>query len=325
MVGAGLLCAALAFASARPQSGAAAVPPSSNWPSFRGPNAAGVADGAELPEAFSGVDGTNLAWRTEIPGLAHSSPVVWGDRVYVTSAVSEGPPQRFLAELPDSRESITDPTPHRWVVMALDKRSGEVLWERTAAEGVPRTGRLRKGSFNNSTPATDGTHVVALFGSQGLFCYDSDGNLLWQADLGVLDAGWFFDPTFQWGTASSPIIHEGAVIVQVDVHDGSFIAAFDVQDGSELWRTPRDEVPSWATPTIATTPQRTEVVTNGGRAVRAYDVSTGEPLWSLSPSSEIFGLSADAAAVRAATRRQRRHLAPGGSSRQPPGGMERAR
>jgi ribosomal protein S21 len=276
-------------APARPQaaSGGAAPTQSSNWPSFRGPGAGGVADGLELPEAFSGVDGVNLAWRAEIPGMGHASPVVWGDRVYITSAVSEAPPQRYLAELPDSRESIVDRTTHRWVIMALDKRNGDVLWERTAAEGVPRTGRQRKGSFNNSTPATNGTHVVALFGSQGLFCYDSEGNMLWQVDLGVLDAGWFFDPTFQWGTASSPIIQGDQVIVQVDVFGGSFIAAFDLADGSERWHTPRDEVSSWATPTAVVTPERTEIITNGGRAIRAYDAATGEQLWMLSPSSEI--------------------------------------
>ena len=275
-------------APAHPQTASAgAAPQSSNWPSFRGPGALGVAYGSELPETFGGADGINLAWRTEIPGMGHASPVVWGDRVYVTSAVSEMPPQRYLAELPDTRESIVDPTTHRWVVMALDKRSGEILWERTAAEGVPRTGRLRKGSFNNSTPATNGTHVVALFGSQGLFCYDSEGDLLWHVDLGVLDAGWFFDPTFQWGTASSPIIEGDQVIVQVDVFGGAFIAAFDLADGTERWRTPRDEVSSWATPTAVVTPERIEIVTNGGRAIRAYDAATGEQLWMLSPSSEI--------------------------------------
>ncbi len=266
----------------------AATAPVSNWPSFRGPGGSGVADGAELPDVFSGVDGTNLAWSTEIPGLAHASPIVWGDRVYVTSAVTSGPPQRFIAELPDSPESIADASSHRWIVMAIDKRTGEVLWERTAAEGPPRTGRLAKGSFNNSTPATDGQHIVALLGSQGLFCYDVDGNLLWHVDLGVLDAGWFFDPTFQWGMASSPVIHDGKVIVQADVRGGAFIAAFDVADGTELWRTARDEVSSFSTPAIVSSADGvTEIVTNGGRAVRAYDPATGEELWTLTPSSEI--------------------------------------
>jgi outer membrane protein assembly factor BamB len=265
----------------------ATPPQSSSWPQFRGLQAAGVADGADLPETFSGIDGTNLAWRTEIPGLAHASPIVWGDRVFVTSAVSEAAPQRYFAEAPDSRESIVDDTPHRWVVMALDAASGEVLWERTAAEGVPRAGRLRKGTFNNSTPVTDGAHVVALFGSRGLFCYDIEGNLQWQVDLGELRAGWFFDPTVQWGTASSPVIHDGKVIVQADVFGGSFIAAFALADGRELWRTPRDEISSWATPTVVTTPAGAEIVTNGGRAIRGYDAATGAMLWSLGPSSEI--------------------------------------
>lgn len=273
-----------------PQAEQAAPPPSApsaQWPSFRGPGASGVADGEDLPDLFDGAAGTNLAWKTEIPGFAHASPIVWDDRVYLTTAVSQTPPPRFFAEIPDTRESVVDENPHRWLVIAIDLSTGEILWERTAAEGAPRTGRLRKGTFNNSTPATDGEHIVALFGSQGLFCYDRDGNLLWHVDLGVLDAGWFFDPTVQWGTASSPIIHDGRVIVQVDVFAGSFLAAFDVADGSELWRTPRDEVSSWATPTVVEGPQGDEVVTNGGRAIRGYDAATGEPRWSLTPSSEI--------------------------------------
>lgn len=290
------LCAAPVTGTSNPGSGAVPAPqaasrptspPTGNWPQFRGPGAGGVADGADLPDTFNGIDRTNLAWSAEIPGLAHASPIVWGDRVYVTTAVGEGPPQRYLAELPDGRASVIDTAPHRWLVLALDRSTGELVWERTVAEGVPRSGRLQKGSFNNSTPATDGTHVVALFGSQGLFCYDADGNLLWQVDLGPLDAGWFFDPTVQWGTAASPVIHDGRVIVQADVFGGAFLAAFDVADGHELWRTPRDEVSSWATPTVVATPERTEIVTNGGRAIRAYDAATGAELWRLAPSSEI--------------------------------------
>lgn len=287
----GLLVAlSCAIVPASPTQGSQATPqssPAANWPSFRGPGASGVVEGADLPESFDGVAGENLAWKTEIPGLAHASPIVWEDRVYVTTAVSETPPPRFFAEIPDTRESVVDQTSHRWLILAIDRGTGEVLWERTAAEGAPRTGRLRKGTFNNSTPATDGEHIVALFGSQGLFCYDRDGNLLWQVDLGLLDAGWFFDPTVQWGTAGSPILHDGKVIVQIDVFGGAFLAAFDVVDGAELWRTPRDEVSSWATPTVVAGPQGAEVVTNGGRAIRGYDAATGEQRWSLTPSSEI--------------------------------------
>ncbi len=283
-----LWCTALSGpAAGSPQAATGQAPPPANWPSFRGPGASGVADGPELPDTFSGVGGSGMLWKTEIPGMSHASPIVWEDRVYVTTAVSEAPPQRFLAELPDSAESIVDPTPHRWLVIALDRTTGEVIWERTAAEGVPALGRLRKGSFNNSTPATDGDHVVALFGSRGLYCYDREGELLWHVDLGVLDAGWFFDPTAKWGSASSPVIWNGRVIVQVDVHSGSFIAAFDVRSGQELWRTERDEVSSWATPTLVETATGAEIVANGGRAVRAYDPESGAELWSLAPSSEI--------------------------------------
>ena len=256
-----------------------------NWPSFRGPGGGGVVEGLELPESFNAPEGTNLAWRVEIPGLAHSSPIVWGDRVFVTTVVSGAGPMYFEPGPVTSPASIPGRGVHQWKVLALDRATGAVVWERNAVEAVPKTGRHPKSSFSNATPATDGEHLVAILGSQGMFCFDLEGNLLWRVDLGVLDAGWFFDPTLQWGSASSPVIWNDRIIVQVDVSAGSFIAAFDVSTGNELWRTPRDGGSSWSTPAVFEADGRAEIVANGSRAIRAYDPATGAELWSLAPTS----------------------------------------
>ena len=256
-----------------------------NWPSFRGPRGGGVVEGLELPESFNAPEGTNLAWRVEIPGLAHSSPIVWGDRVFLTTVVSGAGPMYFEPGPATSPVSIPGRGVHQWKVLALDRATGAVVWERNAVEAVPKTGRHPKSSFSNATPATDGEHLVAILGSQGMSCFDLEGNLLWQVDLGVLDTGWFFDPTFQWGGASSPVIWNDQVIVQVDVSAGSFIAAFDVSTGNELWRTPRDGGSSWSTPAVFEVDGRAEIVANGSRAIRAYDPATGAELWSLAPTS----------------------------------------
>ncbi|HXT21209.1 MAG TPA: PQQ-binding-like beta-propeller repeat protein [Thermoanaerobaculia bacterium] len=257
-----------------------------SWPSFRGAHAAGVAEGP-APTAWDAVAGTRILWKTEIPGLAHSSPVVWGDRVFVTTAVSTEADPTFRHGLYGDVDSVESKAEHSWRVLAIDRRTGKVLWERVAATGVPLVKRHMKATHANSTPATDGKHVVALFGSAGLYCYHVDGALLWKKDLGVLDAGWFYDPSYQWEHGSSPILHGNLVIVQADLQKGSFIAAFDLADGHQVWRTERQEIPSWATPSVFETSTRAELVTNATKQVRAYDPATGKELWHLTGNSEI--------------------------------------
>ncbi len=205
-----------------------------NWPSFRGAHASGVADGQNPPSSWNADSSLNMLWKTPIPGLAHSSPIVWGEKVFVTTAISNDPQSVFRHGLFGDVDSAEDASKHVWRVYCLDKRSGKILWEKTATEGVPKIKRHIKSSHASSTPATDGRHVVAFFGSEGLYCYDLDGKLLWKQDLGVLDAGWFYDPDYQWGTGSSPIIYENLVIVQCDVQKDSFIAAFDVNNGKQV-------------------------------------------------------------------------------------------
>ena len=257
-----------------------------NWPSFRGPRASGIAQGA-APMAWNVPGGTGVAWKTPIPGLAHSSPVVWGDRVFVTTAVSSDPKAQTRFGLYGDVEPSGDVSKHAWRVYALDRKTGRVLWERVAHEGTPTVKRHPKSSQASATPATDGIRVVAWFGSEGLHAYGVDGTPLWKQDLGVVDPGWFFDPDYQWNVASSPVIHGRMVILQVDRQQHSFIAAFEVETGKPVWRTERPEIPSWGTPTVVESAGRTEIVTNGTKAVRGYDAQTGRELWRLSPNSEI--------------------------------------
>jgi dipeptidyl aminopeptidase/acylaminoacyl peptidase len=258
-----------------------------NWPSFRGLNGSGVADGQFPPLNWDADKKLNVRWKTPIPGLGHSCPIVWGDRVYVTTAVSGDGKADFKPGLYGDVDSAKESAEHTWRVYCLDKRSGKVLWEQTACKGVPKVKRHIKASHANPTPATDGTHIVASFGSEGLYCYDRDGNLLWQKNLGVLDSGWFYDADYQWGFGSSPILYRDLVIVQCDGGKNSFLAAYRITDGKEVWRKSRDEIPSWGTPTIIEGSARTELVTNATKYARGYDPLTGEELWRLGRHSEI--------------------------------------
>jgi outer membrane protein assembly factor BamB len=258
-----------------------------NWPSFRGPNASGIADDQWPPAEWNLQTGQNVRWKTPIPGLGHSCPIVWDDRVYITTAVRADGKADLKVGLYGNVDSVSDTSEHAWKVYSLDKGTGRILWEQVAHQGVPRIKRHTKATHANSTPVTDGQHVVANFGSEGLYCYDRDGKLLWHRDLGTLDSGWFFDADYQWGFGSSPIIYQGLVIVQCDVGRGSFIAAYRVSDGEEVWRTPREEIPSWGTPTIVEGPQRVELVTNATKFARGYDPLTGTELWRLARQSEI--------------------------------------
>jgi outer membrane protein assembly factor BamB len=265
---------------------AAAPAAAQNWPSFRGPDASGVAPAASKPPVTWDVASSrNVSWKVAIPGLAHSSPIVWGNRVYVTTAVPDGSgsPRITIGAVDKAGiDSAKDMVAHTWRLMAVDVSTGRFAWDRTAHKGVPRLKRHVKASHASATPATDGRSIVALFGSEGLFCFDMNGTLKWRQDLGLMDVGLVDDPAYQWGPASSPTIFENLVIVQNDRHKDSFVAAYDLATGKEVWRTTHDEFPSWATPTIARGPSRVEIVTNGGKYIRGLDPRTGRELWRLS-------------------------------------------
>jgi len=275
-----LVCTALCLAASATVAGA------QNWPSFRGPQASGVGEGT-TPAAWNVEKSENVVWKTAIPGLAHSSPVVWGDRVFVTTAVSTEADPALRVGLYGDVDSVETKFEHSWRTYSLDKKTGKILWEKVAHVGMPKVKRHTKATHANSSPATDGKHVVALFGSAGLFVYDFAGKLLWKKDLGVLDSGWFYDPSYQWEFGSSPVIYKNLVILQIDVQKSSHLVAFDLKDGRQVWRTERDEIPGWSTPSVFETGKRAELVTNGTKGIRGYDPLTGKELWKLTPNSEI--------------------------------------
>ncbi len=256
-----------------------------HWPGFRGANRDGIGDGVDTVVEFDLETGDGVAWSIDLPGLGNSSPVVWGDRVYVTTAVAEGGSTPLRVGLTGSGEEVEENTEHRWLVLAYDKASGEKLWETEVGRGVPLTKRHFKATQANSSPATDGNHVVAVFPTAGLACLGVDGKLHWKHELGGLNAGGFNDPGLQWGFAASPIIHKNKVILQVDIHGDSYLAAWDLKSGKELWRTARPDVaPSWATPAVWSTAKGDELVTNAS-VIHGYDPETGRVLWSLGPTS----------------------------------------
>jgi len=275
-------------ASTHPPVRPRAEPEAESWPTFRGPEASGVRDGQNLPDTWDGkTGGEHVLWRVPIPGLAHSSPLVWGQRIFVTSAVSGKGSATFRPGLYGDGDASDDRSRHRFVVQAIDKRTGRTVWERVAYEGEPIDKRHIKSTYASASPATDGRVVVAWFGSQGVYAYDLTGQLLWKVDLGRIDLGAYDVPTYEWGPASSPILWNGLVILQCDTQADSFLLALDALTGEQVWKTERDELPSWGTPTVATTPLGAELVTNASNFIRGYDPRTGRELWRLGGSSKI--------------------------------------
>lgn len=257
------------------------------WPSFRGEYASGAVDNQNLPETWDRKSGKNIKWKTLIPGLAHSSPIVWQEKLFVTTAISSRKDVSFRHGLYGDGDASDDLSHHRWCVYCLDKKNGKILWERTAIEGIPKDKRHIKSTYANSTPVTDGRYVAALFGSEGLFVYDLNGKFVWKKDLGKIDCGAYDAPEYEWGPASSPIIYQNMVIVQIDTQGESFLMACDIKTGETLWKTMRDELPSWGTPTIVESDERVELVTNSSNFIYGYDPVTGKELWRLGGSSKI--------------------------------------
>jgi outer membrane protein assembly factor BamB len=284
-----VLVAAALTAALLPTYTAAATPPrpGRDWPQFRGIKATGIAEGHPTATTWNVGNGTNVEWRSAFPGLGLSSPVVWGNLVCLTSAISGQRDAGIKAGLYGDIEPVDDATAHEWRVLCLDKKTGKTAWERTAYQGVPKIKRHTKSTHANSTLATDGERLIAFFGSEGLYAYDLKGTLLWKKDLGVLDAGFFEAPEAQWESGSSPILHDGVVVIQADVQKGSFLAAFDARDGKELWRTPRADVPTWGTPTVHEVGGKAQVIVNGWKHIGAYDFKTGREVWKLTGAGDI--------------------------------------
>jgi outer membrane protein assembly factor BamB len=260
--------------------GVSAQPVSSPWPSFRGPQSSGVSATATPPVRWDVASAASTAWRVAIPGLGHSSPIVWGNRVFVTTAVSDAANAQTLTLGVDAGiDPATDVSPHRWQLMAIDRDTGKVIWTSTVHQGVPRVRRHVKASHASATPATNGRVIVAMFGSEGLFAFDFNGKELWRKDFGPLAVGLADDPTYEWGPASSPVIHGDLVIVQNDRYKDSFLLALDLQTGKEVWRASREERPSWTTPLVSTHNGRTTVVAVSPFFARGHDARTGREQW----------------------------------------------
>jgi uncharacterized protein (TIGR03067 family) len=263
-------------------------PMKGRWPSFRGSNASGLADGPVEAAKWNGTKRENIAWKTRIPGLGHSCPVIWDRRIYLTTAISDDAKAELASgKQGGSGKSAADLSKHSWRVYCLDLPTGKILWERTAYEGNPKIKRHPKSTQANATPATDGKHLVVWFASEGLYCYDLAGKLLWKKDLGVIDAGAFDNTSLQWGAASSPIIYKNMIFLQCDQVKGAFLAAFDIETGKEIWRDKREELASWSTPLIYEGKTRVELVTSSPKFSRGHDPLTGKELWRLGTHSNI--------------------------------------
>lgn len=249
-----------------------------NWPQFRGPSA-GVSDGNQFPDTWSTTK--NIAWKIEVPGRGWSSPIVWGDKVFLTSVVTAGKfedPKKGLYFGGERPKPSTDT--HRWMVWCHDFKTGRKLWEKEAHHGAPSSTVHIKNTYASETPVTDGERLYAYFGNVGLFCYDLDGKELWSQKWGS------FKTRFGWGTAASPAVHGGRVFIVNDNEEKSFLVALDAKTGKELWRVERDEKSNWATPFVWEHQLRTELVTCGTKRVRSYDLD-GKLLWELGGMSSI--------------------------------------
>ena len=260
-----------------------------NWPQFRGHGALGLGSG-NPPTEWDVQTEHNVAWKTPIPGLGHSAPIVWGDRIFLTTAVNSETDQPSVETgwSGGAGESATDSGEWTWQVICLQLETGHVLWTKDAHVGEPAIKRHLKASHANCTPATDGEFIVAFFGSEGLHCFDFDGQLIWQHDFGRLHSGPYDAPELEWGFASSPIIHNGQVIVQCDCLNANFVAIMDLRTGQEIRRIDRDgEVATWSTPLVVTTEDRQQVICNGYYQMAGYDLKTGERLWHLNNGGDV--------------------------------------
>ena len=254
---------------------------------YRGLFINGVLDNANLPENWNSETKENFAWKTDIPGLGHGCPIVWGDNLFVTTAVSTEDEGDVKTGIYGSIESVQDSSVHQWILYCVDKSTGKIIWNQIAHEGVPKQKRHPMSSHANGTPATNGEYVVAFFGSEGLYCYNMKGELQWKKDFGTLRSVFFMAESAEWEFASSPLIYNDVVIIQCDVMENSFIAAYDINTGNELWKNDRDEYPGWYTPNIYFEDGETRIAVNGFKHRGGYDFETGEEIWKMSGGGDL--------------------------------------
>ncbi|MEK6304566.1 MAG: PQQ-binding-like beta-propeller repeat protein [Acidobacteriota bacterium] len=275
-----IVCLLAVSSSQAPLVSASGVETETNWAQWRGPNGSGISTDKDLPTEWS--DTKNVQWKTAIPGRGHSSPIIWGKRIFLTTSI-EGPVVPGAKAVTHIRrgqvyrhpDSVGGDHSYTIKVLCLDRETGKVLWERTAYEGTVFDDRHRKNTFASATPVTDGKYVWALFDAEGLYCYDFEGKLVWKTSLGKI-------AKMGMGNGMSPVLFEKLVILQCDQEDGgpgSFIAALDKLTGKEVWRVARTQRKTWATPVLVRSPQRTELIASGAESIVSYDPATGKELW----------------------------------------------
>jgi outer membrane protein assembly factor BamB len=275
-----------------------------NWPQFEKIGNDLVIKGINLPEKWG--NDTNVAWTYDLNGTGWSSPVIWGDKIFISSAIPEykssgitqeeeegdeeregppppppGTPMPGMGQMPPAGPPPMPPVDtnykhdiYRWEVTCIDLKTGKEIWKQVAFKGSPKTGTHAGNGYASETPVTDGERVYVYFGMTGLFCYDMDGNLIWNKDMGA------YQTQNNWGTGSSPVLYKEVLYLQIDNEENSFLVALDAKTGEEKWRVGREEKTNYSTPVIWKNKVRTELVTGGNKA-RSYDLATGKLLWEL--------------------------------------------
>jgi outer membrane protein assembly factor BamB len=243
-----------------------------NWPQWRGPLGTGVAPNARPPLEWD--DSKNIRWKKELPGKGHSTPIVWGDRIFLTTAIPYGEPiPPRLPARPGAHDNLTLTRHHEFAVLAINRRDGSILGQRTVHKDLPHEAGHVTASLASASPVTDGERVYAFFGSYGLYCLDADGKLLWQKSLGEMHS------KHGHGEGSSPAIYGDTLIVNWDHEEQSFVVALDKRTGEQRWRVSRPEDTSWATPIVVEHAGKAQVVVPGTNRVRGYDLADGTVLW----------------------------------------------
>jgi outer membrane protein assembly factor BamB len=253
----------------------ASLKPIDNWHQWRGPLANGSSPGGDPPIKWD--EKTNIRWKTAIPGKGSSTPIIWGDRIFLQTAIDTGK-QAAPADLPKAdpgfeRKTSAPTTYHQFVLLCLDRRDGKVRWQQVAAEVVPHEGHHPTHSYAAFSPTTDGRFVYLSFGSRGVYCYDFDGKLQWKRHFGRMNT------RYGWGEGASPVVHGDTLLVPWDQEKNSFVVALDVRTGKTLWKHDRDEPTAWTTPLIVEYQGKTQAIVSGTNRVRSYDLATGQVLW----------------------------------------------
>ena len=255
------------------------VQPQDSWPQWRGPLASGVAPSANPPTEWS--ENKNVRWKIPLPGKGHSTPIIWGDRVFLTTAIPHGDPVKPRFVRPGAHDNLATTYEHEFVVLALDRKTGKILCQKAVHKQIPHEAGHVTASLASASPVTDGKHVFAAFGSYGIYCVDMDGKLIWKKNLGEMHT------KHGHGEGSSPALHGDTLIVTWDQEENSCLFALDTRNGSVRWRVVRAEDTSWATPIVVEHGGKAQVIVPGTNRLRGYDLATGAVLW------ECAGLSSN--------------------------------